>query len=178
MVGWDSILWLLAAVIITVIGQREGEHAAATQGRAQHVGEPGQAAPNGTPNGTCPRAAVRIVNQSRGTTLASRVAIATSFWARAIGLMGRRHLPNDFGLVIRPCCGVHLLFVFMALDVLHVDRDGRVLRIVSLKPWQVGPIVHESRWAVELPAGTVARTMTRLGDTIALVESKAVEASR
>jgi uncharacterized membrane protein (UPF0127 family) len=58
------------------------------------------------------------------------------------------------------------------LDVLHLDRDGRVLRVLAgIKPWRLGPIVRGGKSVVELPAGTAARTATVAGDSIALREN-------
>ena len=110
-----------------------------------------------------------IVNLSRGTSIADHVEIASSFWRRAFGLMGCHGLPNGYGLIIRPANSIHTFFVFTALDLLYLDRDNRVLRIVSdLKPWRVGPVVRRSKWVLELPAGTVARTAMQPGDIIAV----------
>jgi len=111
---------------------------------------------------------LRVVNRSRGTTLATRVEVATSSWARARGVMGRRSLPEGFGLVIAPCGAVHLFLVHVPLDIVHLDADGMVLRVVSLRPWSVGPRVRGSAVVVEVPAGAAARAETRAGDVIVL----------
>jgi uncharacterized protein len=108
-----------------------------------------------------------IVNWSRGTTIADHVEIAASFWRRGKGLIGRRSLPRGYGLVIRPCGSIHMFFMSMPLDVLHLDKDGRVVKILhGIKPWRLGPFVPKSRWVVELPAGTAQRTGTQVGDVI------------
>ena len=108
-----------------------------------------------------------IVNRSRGTTIADHVEIAASFWSRGKGLIGRRSLPPGYGLVIRPCGSIHMFFMSMPLDVLHLDKGGRVVKILhGIKPWRLGPFVPKSRWVVELPAGTAQRTGTQVGDVI------------
>jgi hypothetical protein len=57
-----------------------------------------------------------------------------------------------------------MLGVLLPLDVLHVNGESRVIRILpDLKPWRVGPYVLRSTWVLELPTGTVARTATQLG---------------
>ncbi len=111
---------------------------------------------------------LRVVNRSRGTTLADRVEVATSSWARARGVMGQRSLPEGFGLVIAPCGSVHLFLVRVPLDIVHLDAAGVVLRVVSLRPWSVGPRVRGSAVVVEVPAGVAARAETRVGDVIVL----------
>jgi uncharacterized membrane protein (UPF0127 family) len=111
-----------------------------------------------------------ILNRTRETVIADHVEIADCFWARARGLIGRREIPNGFGLVIRPCNAIHMLFMSMDLDALHVDSDGRVVRILhEIKPWRVGPIVRKSAWVIELPTGVVRATGTQVGDLIDFV---------
>jgi len=129
-----------------------------------------------TPHSTSPvkimsvPGSINLVNVSRGTTIADRVEIATSLWARGKGVMGRRNLPVGFGLVIKPCNSIHTFAVFTALDVLFVGRDGRILKLLSpIRPWRVGPIVWRSAWVAELPPGTVVATGTQVGDVVALL---------
>ncbi|BDG60243.1 DUF192 domain-containing protein [Caldinitratiruptor microaerophilus] len=113
--------------------------------------------------------AVRVRNDTRGAVLAERAAVADTFWRRLRGLMGRTALRDGEGLVIRPCAGVHGFFMRIPVDVLLVGPDGRILRALTpLRPWSPGGLVPGARFAVELPAGTVARTATRPGDRIVL----------
>ena len=101
--------------------------------------------------------------------LATRAEVADSFWARLRGLLGRAELPAGDGLVLVPAGSVHCLGMAFPIDVLHLARDGRVLRVVpELKPWRLGPLVGRSHSVVELPAGTAAATDTRAGDRIEL----------
>lgn len=116
---------------------------------------------------------IHLVNVSRGTTLADRVEVATSLWARGIGLIGRRSLPAGFGLVIVPCNSIHTFAVFTALDVLFVARDGCILKLLSpIHPWHVSRIVWRSAWVAELPPGTVVATGTQVGDVVALLPQR------
>jgi uncharacterized membrane protein (UPF0127 family) len=116
---------------------------------------------------------VRVVNLDTGHELAARAGVATSFWARGRGLLGRRALPPGEGLVIEACRQVHMFFMAFPIDVLHVRRltpeEGEVTRVLeALRPNRLGPWVWRSDYVVELPAGTAARTGTRVGHRIAL----------
>lgn len=112
---------------------------------------------------------LRIVNKTRSVAVADHVEIAASFWSRGKGLIGRTNLPDSFGLVIRPCGSIHMFFMSIPLDVLHVDKHDVVVKVLhDIKPWRPGPIVRRSKWVVELPAGTAARTGTQVGDIIAV----------
>ena len=120
---------------------------------------------------------VRVRNVTRGVDLAARVEVAANPWRRFVGLMGKRDLPDGGGLLIRPCNSIHMFFMHMPLDVLHFGASGPdgdpVLRVLlGIKPWRVGPIVRGSKYVLELPAGTAARTGTGVGDIISLEHSE------
>jgi uncharacterized membrane protein (UPF0127 family) len=110
---------------------------------------------------------VTIVNRSRDVVIADQVEIASSFWARGKGLIGRKSLPHGFALVIQPCGSIHMCLMSLPIDVLHIDRQGRVVKILhAIKPWRLGPIVFKSAWVVELPAYRAAETGAQVGDLI------------
>ena len=90
-----------------------------------------------------------------GTVVADHLEIADTVWSRFLGLMGRRELPAGHGLLIRPCSSIHMFFMRFALDVLFVDADGRVVRVLhSIRPWRASMPVRGAKAAIELPAGT------------------------
>jgi len=113
---------------------------------------------------------VRIVNRTRGRELARQARVADTFWTRLWGLLGRRGLQDGEGLVITRTNSVHSLGMRFAIDVVHLDRNGRVCRLVApLVPWRVGPIVPGGDRVIELPAGVVAATGTAVGDEIEMI---------
>ena len=108
---------------------------------------------------------MRVLNLDRNTLLAEEVREARSPWARMVGLLGRDHLPPGHGLLIVPCSSVHTFFMRFAIDVAFLDRDGRVVRAYgSVPPFRLLTGGRGARMALELPAGTLARTGTRAGD--------------
>jgi uncharacterized membrane protein (UPF0127 family) len=112
---------------------------------------------------------VRIQNVTRGSVLADRASRADSFWSRLKGLLGPSSLEPGDGLVLEPATSVHMIGMRFAIDVLHLDRYGEVVRVVpALKPGRLGPYVWRSRTVVELPAGVAASTDTRVGDRLVI----------
>lgn len=117
------------------------------------------------------RRQVRVVNTTRGTILAERAGLADSFWVRGRGLLGRSSLPPGEGLVIVPAQAVHCVGMTFPIDVIHVLRDGQVVRVVpNLRPYRFGPFIWRSHYVIELPAGTALITQTQPGDHIELAE--------
>ena len=105
------------------------------------------------------RRLVRVVNVTRGEVLAERAELANSMWSRFWGLMGRRELPADSGLVLRPGGGIHMWFMRFPLDVVHVDKHDTVTHVVrGIQPWRFGPLFVGGKLAIELPVGAAATT--------------------
>ncbi|MGE3268647.1 MAG: DUF192 domain-containing protein [Chloroflexota bacterium] len=112
---------------------------------------------------------LRVLNVSRSTELADCAGLADGFFSRFRGLLGRDGLGAGEGLVIVPCTSVHMLGMRFPLDILHLDRQGTVVKILTnLKPGRLGPYVWRSHTVVELPAGTAAASGTQVGDQIEL----------
>ena len=112
---------------------------------------------------------VRIRNTTRETMLAEHGEVADNPWRRLKGLIGRRGFEPGEGLVLQDCRGIHTWFMGFPIDVLHVDRTCVVRRVMAkLPPNRFGPIVWRSSFVVELPAGVVQASGTRVGDRLSL----------
>jgi uncharacterized membrane protein (UPF0127 family) len=108
---------------------------------------------------------VRVINRTRGSVLADQAELADNYWTRFMGLMGRRSLPAGGGLVLQPGGSIHMWFMRMPLDVIHVDKNDRVTHVLrGIRPWRLGPLFVGNKRAIELPVG-MAET-THVGDTI------------
>jgi uncharacterized protein len=82
---------------------------------------------------------------------------ADSFFARLGGLLALPRLRENQALVLAPCNSVHTFFMRYAIDVVFVDKQGRVLKLVEhLAPWRAAGC-WRAHAAVELAAGR-ART--------------------
>ena len=110
---------------------------------------------------------VRVVNQSKGTVVAERAAIARGVWERGRGLMFRKELEPGTGLVIDPCSSIHSMWMRFPIDVLYVDRhDAVVLTDAAMRPWRIGPLFSGGHAVIELPEGAIARSGTEAGDRL------------
>jgi hypothetical protein len=111
----------------------------------------------------------QIINESTGEVLASRAEVASSFWRRGVGLLGRTDWSASDGLVIAPCNSIHCFFMSLTIDVVYLDRGGKVLRVVpKLRPWRIGPLVWSAHSVVELPLGTTTATNCQPGHRLVI----------
>ena len=103
-----------------------------------------------------------------GDSLGTEVELADSAWLRLRGLLGRKSLPVGGGMRFEPASSLHMMFMRFAIDVVYVDRDERVLKVVSdFKPWRFSA-ARGARSAYELPAGTIATIDITVGDRLVL----------
>src|SRR5437667_12716149 len=97
---------------------------------------------------------VRVINNTRNEVLAERAELATSYWSRFGGLMGRRELPTGCGLVLQPGVGIPMSIMRIPLDVLHVDNYDPLTHVLrGLPPWRFGPLLVGANRAIEPPGG-------------------------
>ena len=93
-----------------------------------------------------------------------RVEEADTFRKRFLGLMGRRRLPRGQGLLLSPCSSVHMCFMRFSIDVLYLDEEYRILKIVrDLLPWIGMSICPGAKSALELAAGEAERMGLQVG---------------
>ncbi len=81
------------------------------------------------------------------------VRIAESGWDRTRGLLGRPALQGSEGLFITRCSSVHTVGMRHVIDVVFVDRAGRIVRIAEhLAPMRVA-MCRKASSVLELAAG-------------------------
>ena len=78
-------------------------------------------------------------------------------------------------LVLQPCRQVHTIGMRFPIDVAFCARDGRVLRVRTMRPGRVSPVVWRARFVVEATAGAFERWGVRRGTMVVVRESAADE---
>ncbi len=111
---------------------------------------------------------VAVTNRTRGITLAlARVAERRA--ERRRGLLGTAGLEPGEGLLIRPCRSVHTVGMAYPIDVLFLNGNGRVIKMLpDMRPGRVTWPAWRARMCLELSAGAIRASGTRCGDVIEL----------
>jgi uncharacterized protein len=105
-------------------------------------------------------------NATRGAAVATRVEKADTPASRGKGLLGRASMTEDEALWIVPCPMIHTFFMKFPIDVLFLDADLRVRRVIEdLRPWRLSPWVLSARSVLELKGG-VLKGSVRVGDRL------------
>ena len=91
-----------------------------------------------------------------GATL--EIELADNFFKRLRGLMFRSRLAAGRGLLLAPCNSVHMLFMRFAIDVIYLDENFCIKKIVrDLTPWLGISFCFGAWGALELPSGEAQR---------------------
>lgn len=107
------------------------------------------------------------VHYQDGSILADAVEEAKTFAARSKGLLGRRSLLNNEGMLFRNCKSIHMFGMHIALDVIFLDKRDRVVKVYrKLKPWRMATGGPDAKHVIELAAGTLPENRPALGEQL------------
>jgi uncharacterized membrane protein (UPF0127 family) len=114
----------------------------------------------------------QVTNRERGTVLATRLEVADMGSKRTKGLLGRDGLDQGEGLWIVPCESVHTFFMRFPIDLVYLDRKNKIRKVRSaVGPWRVSACLT-AHSVIELPAGTIHSTQTKVGDSVEFTPSQ------
>lgn len=106
-----------------------------------------------------------------GERLGGCITIADTSWRRLRGLLGSPGLACGSGLLLCDCRAVHLFFMRHALDLVFLDRAGRIVGLrPQLRPWRMA-LCPAARHTLELGPGTIAAWRLELGQSVQIVHA-------
>jgi hypothetical protein len=100
----------------------------------------------------------------RGDRVLASLEVASSRRERRRGLLGRDGLEG--ALLLERTRSVHTLGMRFPIDVAHLDGDGVVLKVATMRPWRLGWPVTGARSVVEAEAGSFERWGLAVGDVL------------
>jgi uncharacterized membrane protein (UPF0127 family) len=103
---------------------------------------------------------------SDGRVVCERCLVAARPFRRMRGLLGRRTLPSEEGILLRPAGSIHTAFMRFAIDAVFLDSELVVVGITSdLPPWRAA--ARKGAHAVlELASGESNRRGLRVGEQL------------
>jgi len=105
-----------------------------------------------------------------GHVLVPHLEQALRFTQRLRGLLGRDGLPSGHALLISPCGSIHTFFMRFTLDVVFLDAEYRVCRVIrGVAPNRMVWGGRRARRVVEMQAGWLDPGLCPPGVTLTLV---------
>jgi uncharacterized protein len=101
-----------------------------------------------------------------GVAVGVELQCAFTWPARAIGLLATRYLSPTSALWLRPCASVHTVGMAYPIDVVFLDREGQVKKIVNnLQPFRMAACGRADS-VMEFGGGVAAQLRIQLGDQL------------
>ena len=112
---------------------------------------------------------MKVYNSSKNNIIADKADIAQNPFTRIVGLLLKKSVSENEGLVINPCNSVHTFFMRFPIDVLFVNKRNEIIACYeNVKPWRILPIHLRSNYVVELCAGEISSKNIQKGDVISI----------
>ena len=123
---------------------------------------------------------IQLRNSTRDNIMCPRCQLADNLWTRGKGLLGRKSLGEDEGILLVPGTSIHMFGMKFAIDVIYLTRDDVVTDWVE----NIGPgRAHVAKdnagkphSALEVAAGTIARVGVQIGDRLAREAANTINA--
>lgn len=97
---------------------------------------------------------MKAYNATSGKNISSSIEKADTFISRFLGLMSRKTLGDEEGLLLDPCNSIHMFFMSFPIDAVFLDKENKAVMILeNFRPWRVSPFVKNAVRTLELPAG-------------------------
>lgn len=112
---------------------------------------------------------VYVYNKTRESFLATEAGLANTYLRRLVGLLGKSAswARPGRGLWILPSHGVHTIGMLFSIDLVFLDRSKQVVHVEEcVPPFSISRVRLNASSVLELPAHTIFRTGTRVGDTL------------
>ena len=109
------------------------------------------------------------IEDAAGCVVFSAATRPRGYWARLRGLLGQAALSDDQAWWFERCAAVHTLGMRFAIDIVHLDRAGQVLRIrANTRPASMS-WARRGCCVIETGAGAAARAKLEIGQTLRFV---------
>lgn len=110
-----------------------------------------------------------VYNKTRETFVATEAILADTYFQRLIGLLGKtkRWAQLGRGLWIVPSRGVHTIGMMFPIDLIFLSNEKQVVHVEEhLRPFRISKVFLRATSVLELPAHTIYRSRTQLGDVL------------
>jgi uncharacterized membrane protein (UPF0127 family) len=107
---------------------------------------------------------MKLINQTRQTTLAEKIVIPKTLLDQSLGLLKYK---TPTAMLLKTHFGIHTFAMRYTTDVLILDKQNTVVVIKeNLKPNRIFLWNFKHETILELPPGTIKKTKTTLQDKL------------
>jgi uncharacterized protein len=115
---------------------------------------------------------IYVYNKTRETFVATEATVADSYLRRLVGLLGKTKRWARFGcgLWIVPSRGVHTIGMLFPIDLIFLSKEKEVVHVEEyVRPFRISAVSLKANSVLEVPAHTIYRTGTKVGDMLEIL---------
>jgi len=107
-----------------------------------------------------------VLRGEKNRIIGNRIEVASGFWSRLRGLLGRKSLDEGEGLLLSPCSSIHCFGMRFSIDAIFLDKQYQVVDISpDMKPGSMASH-RQARYVLELKAGEAKRHKIEIGEQL------------
>ena len=96
------------------------------------------------------------------------VTPANNFWTRLKGLLGRKELGLNQGILLEPCHSVHTLGMKFEIAVIFLNQDNQIVHLIAhMPPGKMSPVIAKSRRVLECHPDLLKQYPLQIGNQLA-----------
>ncbi len=115
----------------------------------------------------------KIIIKKNSKIITHNARRADGFLSRFKGLMFVKEIDDDYALHITPCNQIHMLNMRFALDVIYLDKNGRVVKVdENVQPGRICKTVKQANSVIEMKAFAASRLGVCQGDVLEITVQK------
>jgi len=114
---------------------------------------------------------MKVINKTKNAMIAENCGWADTLYTRSKGLLGRKGISDNEGLVIIGCRCIHSYFMRFPICAIFIDKNNKVVKVIE--NFKVNRMSGYYIWAdkvIELPPWKAQSTSTLIGDIIEFTE--------
>ncbi|HBY20141.1 MAG TPA: DUF192 domain-containing protein [Clostridiales bacterium] len=112
---------------------------------------------------------MRIVNLTNNNVICENCGLADTLITRTVGLIGKKKLDKDEGLLITGCRSIHSCFMAFPICAIFIDKSNKVVKVIeNFKIWRISGWYIKADRVIELPPMRASETLTKKGDKLAI----------
>ena len=112
---------------------------------------------------------MKLYCENNNKLILNNLIVARNFYSRFLGLMFKDRLGDGEGLLLSPCNGIHTFFMRFPIDVIFLDSNFRVIKIIpEMVPNRFSPFVKGASKVLELSAKSSDFYELKEGDKLVL----------
>ncbi len=110
-----------------------------------------------------------IIEKNKRNIISQTAQVADNFFKRLIGLMFKKSIDPDYGLIFYEVNSIHTFFMRFPIDIVFLDKNNQIIRICqALRPWRMVFCRH-GKTTIELPAHKASENSLKTGDFLEIL---------